>query len=157
MTQVDVVKLIQALPEANKMGDHSFWNERVPQMLAVVIDEIVGMHDWDFAVKTYSDMSTVPGQVNYTITGKNNDLRDILNISYGGKILQKMRPLDADDALDEGATLGGVKAWYSFERSTGNFPIVTIFDTPAEAKTLKIRYRILLIGYSLYPFCFLIT
>ena len=136
--------IVAALPEAKDIGGKNFWNGVVPKFVPLIIDEIVGSYDFDFAVNEYSDVTTVANQANYELEGESKDLRDIINIRIGDSnaVLAKLRPLDADDLLDTNDVAGGVGAWYQFGLSGAGFPVITLVRTPTVGgDALKVRYR----------------
>lgn len=157
MTNNDVVKIISSMPEARQIGGASYWRVTVPILLPTVLDEIVISYDFDFIMNEYSTVVTVVGQADYEVQGANRDLRDIVSIRYGAdkKVLTKLRPLDADDLLSGGATLGATNAWYQFKLTNDGYPIVTLFDAPGSAgDALHVRYRMKDVPVERFPSSF---
>ena len=108
----DITTIIASLPEARKIGGDAYWREVVPNMVPMVLDEIVGAYDFDFTCKTYSDESTVSGTSEYTIRGDSRkDCRDIISIRYGNIVLDRKRALDIDQIISDEGTGSGVWAW----------------------------------------------
>ena len=148
----DITTIIASLPEARKIGGDAYWREVVPNMVPMVLDEIVGAYDFDFTCKTYSDESTVSGTSEYTIRGDSRkDCRDIISIRYGNIVLDRKRALDVDQIVSDEGTGSGVWAWSITSRSDDGYPVVKIINTPAETKTLNIRYRRKDVGLEEFP------
>ncbi len=141
MTVDELINLVSALPSAREAGDKSYWSGVIPAIVGNVVDEIAMSHDFDFTINEYST-TTTSGQAEYTLTGENHDLRDIIAIRYDStEVMQRMRRLDAYDLLDEDSTIGSVSVWYQSGVDSSGFPKVTLVDTPSATKTLKVTYR----------------
>ncbi len=157
MTTDQVVKIISSMPEARKIGDDSYWKTVIPYMLQPILDEISVSYDFAFVLDEYSDVTTVADRSEYTMSGRNHTLRDIISIRYGSgyRVLDKLRTLDADDLKSSGSTFGDVAAWCSFKLSDSGFPIVTLFDTPATSgEVLYVRYRMKDVSIDRFPASF---
>lgn len=154
MTTSDITALVRTLPVAASIGDETYWSNAVPVILKQVLDEIASSYDFNFVMSEYSSVQTVADQADYNIYGDNYGLRDIISIRLGSDkdVLAKLRPLDADNLLSGGNTLGGVKGWYSFKTTNNGYPVVTLFDTPSSGgDTLYIRYRMKNIPIQAFP------
>ncbi len=132
----------------------AYWKQVIPSYVDLVIEKVVMAYDWDFAMDEYSSVTSVSGTADYTLTGKNNSLRDIVSIRYGTKktVLSKMRTLDADSALQGNPSLSGVTSYYQALRNAQGFPIVTLVATPASTgDTLFVRYRVKSVPLDRFP------
>lgn len=136
----DVVKIISSMPDLRDQGEQ-YWTRVVAAVAPMVVDEIVTAHDFDFALNTYS--LTWPATAEQTLTGEDNDLRDIVAIRYGSDndVLQRMRLLDALDFLQNGGSIGSVAAWYQSGTDNAGMPKVTLIDTPTTSATVRVTYR----------------
>ncbi len=154
MKIVDIVNVIASLPGSKAIGDKSYWEKVAPSYVNIVLEQVIAQYDWDFIMDEYSDVTSVAGQADYTLKGKNNSLRDIVSIRYGTEltVLSKMRTLDADEALQNTPSLATVSSWYQALRSSQGFPIVTLIATPATTGAiLRVRYRVKNIDLSRFP------
>lgn len=106
-----------------------------------VVDEVMTVHDWDFACDEKSD-ATVADQAEYTLSGNNGDCQDIINVRYDTdeEVLEKLNVLENDRRKPQ-KTGYGIYGWTAFGRSDDKSPIIIIHNTPTEAKTFKYRYR----------------
>lgn len=154
MKNKDIANVVASLPQSKAVGDMAYWNKVIPSYVDLVIEKIVMAYDWDFAMDEYSSVTSVSGTADYTLTGKNNSLRDIVSIRYGTKktVLSKMRTLDADEALQGNPSLPDVSSWYQALRNAQGFPIVTLVATPASTgDVLRVRYRVKSISLDRFP------
>lgn len=149
----DIAKVIAAVPANRALGDESYWRDVTANILPSVIDEVTQAFDWDFSITEDTSQSTVADTAEYTLQGKNKDLRDIVTIRLGTKssVLQKMRRLDAMDLLENGSNIGSVSAWYQSGVDSSGYPKVVLIDTPTTIETLKVLYRKRDIPIELFP------
>jgi hypothetical protein len=150
----DIVKVVASLPQAKDVGEMAYWEEVTPSFVNLVIEQVVANYDWDFIMDEYSTVTSVSGQADYTLTGRNNSLRDIVSIRYGTEktVLSKMRTLDADEALQNSPSISSVSSWFQALRDAQGFPIVTLIATPtATGDILRVRYRVKNIPLDRFP------
>jgi len=153
VTASDVTKIIAALSEARSIGDEAYWAEVVPLIVPHVANEIANAYDFSFTMSEYSSVVTVANQSDYTLSGTNFNLRDIISIRYGTdkRPLTRLRTLDADDAVYD-RTITEVQYWHEFDTDASGYPVVTLIDTPAVAgEILYVRYRLKDIPLGLFP------
>lgn len=143
MTIDALVALVSSLKGARAIGDLAYWEQVVPKIAPLVIDEISNAYDFSFTLADYSTVVTVANQAEYSLSGVNGDLRDVINIRYGTDLrpLTRLRTLDADDLLYD-STITDVWYWYSFDTDNDGNMVATLVATPTVAGTaLHIRYR----------------
>jgi len=121
----------------------------IASFIPIAVDKIVTAHDWDF-VCDVATTTTVSGTSEYTLSGNNDDCRDIINLRIGagrGRVLERLNTLQTDRRESEDEDVGDetdtsdVYGYTQYGRSADGKPMVQLFDTPSEAKTLKYRYR----------------
>lgn len=146
MTYRRVVVNGQPVESGLKQGEV---DQMVNTILPDIVSQIVTAHDWDFVLGEGST-TTVAGTSEYTLRGAAGDCRDIINVRYGsgrGIVLDKLNLLETDRREGEDSSVStssdsGVMYGYVVKgRSDDGYPIIKIYDTPTEAKTLQYRYR----------------
>lgn len=153
MTTGDVTRIVAALPEAQAIGDETYWNRVVPLIVPHVADEVINAFDWAFTMNEYSSVETVADQSDYTLSGSNFDLRDIVSIRYGSdkKPLMRLRSLDADDMVYD-TSITAVQYWHEFDTTNDGYPVITLIATPTVAGTaLYVRYRLKDVPLKKFP------
>lgn len=142
MTVDGIAQIIIAIPEMRTVSaDRDYWISVIGEMVSQVIAEIGTAYDFDFTLEDYGSVTSVADQTSYTIQGRNKDLRDIVAIRYGTELLDRIGRIDAYELQEVGGSLGGTVAWYQSDM-VGDFPKVTLLDTPATGGTaLNVLYR----------------
>lgn len=154
MNTQDIVNVLVGLPESMNVGDLAYWKNKTPSYLRLVLNQVVDAYDWTFSTKSYETQTVTAGRNRYEITGKKNDLRDIINIKYGSNkiVLSKLRPLDADGMLQNNPSISGVNSWYIDSQSSKGFPEIILIGTPiVTGDILYIRYRVKNIPLTQFP------
>jgi len=135
---------VQKMPDGSTMTsglDRQTVDRIVNSFVGPVVAQFVMAHDWDFACDEDSD-TTVADTADYTLRGNNMDCRDIINVRYDSDldVLDRLNVL-SNDRRKPAKSGSGVYGWTWFKMSTDGFPVITIHNTPTEAKTFKYRYR----------------
>ena len=119
--------------------------------LPSITSKILYSYDWDFAVDEETATSVID-QGSYTLKGKTNDARSIINIRYGSnlKLIDKMRQVDYDE-WSTGRTISTVIKWVPDGIHQG-FPRIRLYSAPtASGDAIKYRYRRKDITLSEFP------
>lgn len=118
-------------------------------LLDPIVERMANAYDWDFVFDEATE-STEVDENEYTLSGNNDDCKNIVNVRFGsgrGKVLEKLNTLITDrrEGYDSDITTSfdtGTVYGYTLQgRSDEGFPKIQIFDTPGEVKTLTYRYR----------------
>ena len=106
----------------------------IEKFAALVADEVATSFDWPFTLGL-ATTSTVADQADYTLRGKANDCRDIVNVAYqasgdtGWIVLVEKRPVDMDEFLS-GRTVTGTGWWTDAGRDSNGSPQITLINAP---------------------------
>jgi len=121
--------------------------DRVVASIANVVSNDISLtHQWGFAIDEAST-SSENGTAQYTLRGKNDDCRSIINLRWGdgnGFVLREYDVLELDRELssdrDTSDDTGAIFGYTIPKYSTSRFPIVEIFGTPSSVETIPYRY-----------------
>ena len=121
-----------------------------------IADEVATEWDWGFTTGE-TDESSVANQATYTLKGKNNDCRDIINVRViadgadGWTLLVEYSQTDMDELLSN-RSADGMSMWTPDGRDANGYPKIKIFAAPSSADwTIRYRYRRNNISISDFP------
>ena len=113
----------------------------VRSLLNPSVNKLMSAYDWPFAYAEATD-ATVVDQAAYTLSGDNDDCRDIINIRVGDDedVLDKLNVLE-NDRRKPSKDGTGVYGWTEYGESDDGFPVIYFHNTPTSVETFKYRYR----------------
>ena len=145
MTVQEIQDRLLGLPELLALDlDASAITKSIDTYAPEVVREVATRYDWSFVLETHDHTDgTVASQADYTLLGKHDNARDIINIRYGDNLvlLDERTPERQDEWQTQRAALSDVWIWIPNGRE-GKSPKITLYGTPSTAgKTLRYRYR----------------
>lgn len=145
MTVEEVRDRLLGLPELLALNlDASAITKSIDVYAPEVVREVATRYDWSFVLETHDHSGgTIASQADYTLLGRNDNARDIINIRYGDTLilLDERTPERQDEWQTQRSALSGVWIWIPDGRD-GKSPKIKLYGTPSTAgETIRYRYR----------------
>lgn len=151
MISADLVKATAALPAIRQLllpedqGGQGISMVELKKNLQLhvpmAISAVALAHEWDFSARTETNVTTVSGTSEYTMTGDDRNCQQVISVTYGDDEAQiasitypKLREIQAY------STPSPFQYWVPEGRASGTLPRIKIVGTPDAGSVLTYRF-----------------
>lgn len=152
MTLLEIQSLILARPAAISWSTTEAEKKKaIEHSVDMALNMIASSFDWPFIMDDFYETAT--SAQTYTLKGRKNDARDIVNVRYGStkNLLYKYTPVEADEALSgSSSTSSSPTHWIRLGDNNG-FPQIEIVGTVTAGDLIYYRFRRTNLTIGMFP------